>query len=98
VNIAAAESSAVTKKNDAPAPMFTSGERPVPAVRANVTAHSATRPTPRPIAACAAARPRVICPDRNSSQRPASSSPRNTRVAISRPQMAPKMMTLIPAL
>ena len=39
----------------------------------------------------AAARPRVVRPERNSSHRPASSSPRSTRVAINNPQIAPRM-------
>ena len=53
-----------------------------------VGTHSATSPTPSPVAACASARPRVVCPASRSSQRPSSSSPRVTFVAIRSPQIA----------
>ena len=98
MNIAAADSSAVTKNSAAAAPTSTFADDPAPTVSSAVGSHRAANPAASPIAACSAARPRVVRPDRNSSHRPASSSPRVTRVAMNRPQMAPRMITVIPDL
>ena len=91
MNIAAAATAAVAKNSDAPAPMPTFAGLPPATARTAVGTQSATSPTPSPIAPCSAARPRVVRPERNSSHRPASSSPRSTRVAINNPQIAPRM-------
>jgi hypothetical protein len=98
MNIAAADRSAVTKNSDAPTPMSTFGDAPVATVSTADDTQSVISPTPSPAAARAAAPARVVRPARNSSHRPASSSPRVTRVATSSPQIAPRMITVIPVL
>ena len=98
MNIAAAAAIAVTKTSDAPTPMPTFALDPPAAAKTAIGTQSATMPAPSPIAACSAAPPRVVCPDRNSSHRPASSSPRSTRVAITSPQIAARMIRVIPTL
>ena len=64
-------------------------DRPATATIAEVVAHSATSPAARPARVWPVAPRRVAWPESSSSQRPASSSPRSSRVAASRPQMAP---------
>jgi hypothetical protein len=98
MNIAAAATTEVAKNSDAPTGRPTLDSAPTTAVSRAVGTHSATSPTKSPPAACDAAFRRVVQPDRNSSHRPASSSPRRSRVAISSPQTAPRIMRNIRAL
>jgi hypothetical protein len=98
MNIAAADSSAVAANSEAPSPIPTFAEPSAAAVSRAVGIHVATKPTPSPAAAWIAAPALVVCPDRNSSQRPASSSPRKERVVTSRPQIAPRIITVMPDL
>ena len=77
------------KNIDAVAVNCASCTRPTRRTLAAVIDQSTATPTPIPASAPAAARPRVVGPASNSSQRPASSSPRNRRVEVRRPQTAP---------
>ena len=61
---AAGATTAVAKNSDAPSPMPTFALAPVPAAKMAVGTQSARIPTPSPMAACNAAAPRVVCPDR----------------------------------
>jgi len=94
MNIAAAATAAVAKNTAGPAPMSTFLPAAAATVSTAVGTQRATRPTPRPTVAWTAAAPRVAGPARKSSHLPASSSPRKTRVAMNRPQMAPRMITV----
>ncbi len=82
----------MAKYSDVPTPIPTFPLEPAATARTAVGTHMATTATPEPIAACAAALPRVVRPDRNSSHLPASSSPRSDRVAANSPQIAPRMI------
>ena len=66
---------------------------PAATVNPAVTAHRATNPTASPAMAWTVAWRRVVRPANSSSHRPASSSPRSRRVAVSRPQIAPTMIS-----
>ena len=63
-----------------------------------VTTQSTSAPAPSPASACAVARRRVVWPDSNRSQRPASSSPRRSLELVSNPQTAPMIITVMETL
>jgi hypothetical protein len=83
------------KKREEPAAKPTLEDWPITATKIEVTANRVHRPTPRPTKAWLAARDRVVDPESTSSQRPASSSPRSRRVAVSRPHAPPTRATVI---
>ena len=78
--------------------MSTFEYRPAATVNTVVMAHKVAAPMARPPSAWPLAPRLVVCPLSNSSHRPASSSPRSSRVEVSRPQMAPRTIKVMEAL
>ena len=72
-----------------PAPNPTSGLRPARSVIAVVPTNTMPTAANSAVSVATVARPARVPPARTSCQRPASSSPRSKRVAMSRPQTAP---------
>jgi hypothetical protein len=75
--------------------MPTFESRPTTTVITAASAQRAKTPAPKPLSAWTAASLRVVWPVSNSSHRPLSSSPRSRRVLVSRPQMAPRIMSVM---
>jgi hypothetical protein len=92
-NTAALDTTASEKKSSVPAAMCTFEERPTTTVLAAVMTQKTAKPTPSPAIACALPLRRVVWPASRSSQRPESSSPRESRVPASSPHTAPRMLS-----
>ena len=88
-NMTAPVTTAVARNSALPAEMPILAGDPAATVAAAVITHSSASPAASPASAWATARRRVVCPARSSSRRPASSSPRVSRVAASMAHTAP---------